>query len=184
MERFASWLFLKAMRESLSVRLLLVLTTVFTLHYSICCQNLIITQGSFSSSFGEETFGQNLLTYRINYLFSSSANSSDNIIYPGILQPEENEDELPLFIPNGFSPNGDNINDTWTIEDIIKFQDYRVKVINKSGGIMYNEQSPNSIIWDGTFNGSIVASSDYYYVVNIESINKTYTGSLTVKSDE
>lgn len=172
------------MKNSLSVRLLIVLTTAFFLHYSSYCQNRIITQGACSSSFGEESFGQNFLTYRINYLFSSSSNFSENIIYPGILQPEENEAELPLFIPNGFSPNGDNINDTWTIEDIVKFQNYSVKVINKSGGIIYSEQSPNSIIWDGTFNGSIIASSDYYYVVNIESINKTYTGSLTVKSNE
>ena len=140
------------------------------------CQN-ILTQSTFSSTFNDEKIGLDNFTYRLNFLLSNTTNSSNNKIFPGILQTEEFV-EMPLFIPNGFSPNEDNLNDSWVIDVMDKTQNYKVTVFNKWGGILYAEEYPNIINWDGMFNGSLVPRSDYYFV--FVSGNQTYSGALTV----
>ena len=140
------------------------------------CQNTL-TQSAFSSTFNDEKIGLDNFTYRLNFLLSNTTNSSNNKIFPGILQTE-NIVEMALFIPNGFSPNEDNLNDSWVIDILDKTQNYKVTVFNKWGGILYEEEYPNIINWDGMFNGSLVPRSDYYFV--FESGNQTYSGALTV----
>lgn len=140
------------------------------------CQNTL-SQSTFSSTYNDEKIGLDNFSYRLNFLLSNSEYGSDNKIFPGVLQTEKSI-EIPFFIPNGFSPNEDNLNDTWVIDVSDEMQNYKVTVFNKWGGILYAEEYPNSINWDGKFNGSLVQRSDYYFV--FESQNQTYTGSLTV----
>lgn len=89
-------------------------------------------------------------------------------------------DEVSLFIPTGISPNSDGVNDFWAIQGIETINDYQIKVLNRWGQVLFsakNQYEP----WDGTFNGKLVPTSDYYYIIEISSINKVYTGTLTVK---
>jgi len=70
-----------------------------------------------------------------------------------------------LFIPNGFSPNGDGINDFWTINggDI----DLEVKIANRWGEILYKQEGTN-IKWDGIYKGEIVQDTYLIYWINIK----------------
>jgi gliding motility-associated-like protein len=90
------------------------------------------------------------------------------------------DNEISLFIPTGISPNADNVNDTWDIQGIESINEYQVKILNRWGQVLYYSEN-NYVPWDGMYNGVIVPTSDYYYIVEILSINKVYTGTLTVK---
>ena len=90
------------------------------------------------------------------------------------------DNEISIFIPTGISPNADGVNDTWDIQGIETINEYQVKILNRWGQILYSSKN-NFVPWDGMYNGNIVPTSDYYYIVEISSINKVYTGTLTVK---
>ena len=90
------------------------------------------------------------------------------------------DNEIFIFIPTGISPNSDGVNDTWEIQGISSAENYSVKILNRWGNTLYsssNEYTP----WDGIYNGSRVPTSDYYYIIELYSLNKVYTGTLTVR---
>ena len=90
------------------------------------------------------------------------------------------DNEISLFIPTGISPNSDGINDTWDIQGIESIDEYQVKILNRWGQVLYSSEN-NYTPWDGMYNGKIVPTSDYYYILEVVSVNKVYTGTLTVK---
>jgi len=73
-------------------------------------------------------------------------------------------DDFPSF----FTPNGDGINDFWQfikpdeISDILEVVDGKISIFNRYG-ILLVEIDPKSRGWDGSFNGSPLPSSDYWY---------------------
>ncbi len=69
-----------------------------------------------------------------------------------------------LSIPNAFTPNGDGVNDEWIIENIEAFPESLVMVYNRWGQKLY-EGYHGADPWDGTFNGTIVPTGPYIYVV-------------------
>ncbi len=71
-----------------------------------------------------------------------------------------------VIIPNIFTPNGDNTNDTWGIEfkhpEIVK--DFKLSVFNRWGVKLYEADKPNAK-WDGrSLSGEVVPTGTYYYV--------------------
>ena len=66
---------------------------------------------------------------------------------------------------------------SWRINSL---KDFQVKILNRWGNVLYssiNEYVP----WDAIYNGARVPTSDYYYVIELFSLNKVYTGTLTVR---
>lgn len=87
----------------------------------------------------------------------------------------------PCFsIPNGFSPNGDGINDTWEIPGINNYPSAQVTVLNRWGQEMLNTNNYTTP-WDGSFKGGLLPTSDYYYIINLNDGSKALTGTLTIK---
>ncbi len=84
-----------------------------------------------------------------------------------------------IIIPDGFSPNGDNINDTFDIVDIREiYPNFKIEFYNRYGNILYkgNANTPN---WDGTSNkggiqlGSGVAPVGvYFYILEFNDGNR------------
>lgn len=79
-------------------------------------------------------------------------------------------DEIPLFIPSGFSPNGDGINDEFEILGLHKFPDHQLVVLNRWGDIVF-ESAPYLNDWHGQtpnakirFAGDEVVDGTYFYV--------------------
>jgi len=90
-------------------------------------------------------------------------------------------DFIALRIPDFFTPNGDGINDYWQIEGIRQFQnDVKIIYIFDRYGKLIFESSPQLIGWDGTYNGRLVPSQDYWYKIELNS-GKSITGHLTLK---
>lgn len=88
-------------------------------------------------------------------------------------------DDYSLMIPDGFSPNGDGVNDTFRIPNIeFLFPNYTIEIFNRYGNLMYkgNRNTPN---WDGTSNQSgtningIAPNGVYFYIVNFNKDGKS-----------
>ncbi len=87
------------------------------------------------------------------------------------------ENEQCFNIPNLFSPNGDNYNDSWTIR-VPKDYTYEVFIYNPLGQIIY-QGTDSDPYWDGTGPNGPVVNGDYYYAMVINSTEKIY-GYVTV----
>ncbi|MDQ7960161.1 gliding motility-associated C-terminal domain-containing protein [Flavobacterium lindanitolerans] len=120
---------------------------------------------------------QDGMTY---YGFDSSATTgciSENALAVTVSLSHCGEDEYELMIPDGFSPNGDGINDTFNIPNIeFLFPDFTLEIYNRYGNVMYkgNRNTPD---WDGRSNQSTVIdgvapNGVYFYIVNFNKGNK------------
>lgn len=90
-----------------------------------------------------------------------------------------NPDEC-LDIPNTFTPNGDNYNDTWVIGNIDLYPNATVKVFNKWGNEIYSTSGTYEP-WDGTHHANPLPSDVYYYIIILGNPeDNQYTGTITI----
>nr|WP_315202374.1 gliding motility-associated C-terminal domain-containing protein [uncultured Flavobacterium sp.] len=81
-----------------------------------------------------------------------------------------------LTIPDGFSPNGDGINDTFKILDIeYLFPNFSLEIFNRYGNIMF-KGNINKPDWDGKNSNSSFINGDagtgvYFYIINYNKDN-------------
>ncbi|MFY0254426.1 PKD domain-containing protein [Chitinophaga sp. 30R24] len=85
----------------------------------------------------------------------------------------------PVTPPNAFSPNGDNINDTWIIRNLSDYADCTVEVFNRYGERIYRSAGYN-VPWDGRFKGNILPMATYYYVIRLRTGLAPLTGYVTI----
>ena len=76
----------------------------------------------------------------------------------GTSEPQE---FLVVGYPKFFTPNADGTNDTWNIQGLETLSDPSVLVFDRYGKLIA-QLNPNSD-WDGTFNGSPLPASDYWF---------------------
>ena len=77
------------------------------------------------------------------------------------------EQDIPVYVPNVFTPNGDGINDVWQIiTNSDCWLSWDVKIFNRWGNMIYEMNSPDQV-WDGTVIGSDRIVSDGVYVCRI-----------------
>jgi gliding motility-associated-like protein len=72
-----------------------------------------------------------------------------------------------LYVPNAFTPNGDGKNDRWFIETLQAYPGAVVKVFNRYGQKLFDNNGKN-IWWDGTFKGEPQASGAYVYLIDLK----------------
>jgi gliding motility-associated-like protein len=84
-----------------------------------------------------------------------------------------------LFIPNWFTPNGNNQEDAWRIEGF-EYENLRLKVFNVMGQLVYTTESSTYIPWDGNYNGSPLPEGDYYYLIESIVNDSKYSGYVTI----
>jgi len=90
-----------------------------------------------------------------------------------------NNDEC-LNIPNTFTPNNDNYNDTWIVGNIDLYPQAIVKVFNKWGNQVFSSDGSYSP-WDGTHRGVSLPSDVYYYIIVLSNQEENeYTGTVTI----
>ncbi len=79
---------------------------------------------------------------------------------------------LTLTIYKAFTPDGDNINDLWTIENIDNHPDNQVMVFDRWGGLIFSARGYNNenVVWDGRSNQSgqgPAPSGTYFYKIDL-----------------
>lgn len=115
----------------------------------------------------------------INYAYTIAGNipeytikltAKDNI---GCTSTSIKKIEVVPFIPNVFTPNGDEVNDLF-------MAGYEVQVLDRNGMMLYKGNTG----WNGTYKGKKVDNDTYYYYLNFTDVNKnvqTRKGFVTLK---
>ncbi|HQV35680.1 MAG TPA: gliding motility-associated C-terminal domain-containing protein, partial [Flavobacterium sp.] len=82
------------------------------------------------------------------------------------------KDCTDIIIPDGFSPNGDGINEIFVINNIrTLYPNFTLEIFNRYGNILYKGNA-NSLDWDGTSDKGIQIGGNklpvgvYFYVIN------------------
>lgn len=86
-------------------------------------------------------------------------------------------ENCPPFIPDGFSPNKDGINDVFEISGLYDiFENFNLKIYARYGNLIY-EGNNNIPPWDGTSTqgltntGKNLPTGTYYYILNLNDPN-------------
>ncbi|OOQ59484.1 gliding motility-associated C-terminal domain-containing protein [Mucilaginibacter pedocola] len=81
--------------------------------------------------------------------------------------------------PNTFTPNGDGVNDTWSIPALAGYPKCRVEIFNRYGTLVYNSVG-YAKAWEGKFNGAPLPVGSYYYIIYPDVKQQKISGSVTI----
>ncbi len=91
-----------------------------------------------------------------------------------------------LFIPEGFSPNGDGVNDYFVISNIERYPDAVLKIFNRWGDLVYKKINYDNS-WNGFSNTDFVRMGDelpegtYFYVFDSGKDEGSQTGYIVMR---
>jgi gliding motility-associated-like protein len=91
-----------------------------------------------------------------------------------------------LLVSEGFSPNGDGVNDTWYIRSIEGFRNNSVKIFDRWGILVYQRNQYDNIQgWDGRANigqesAKLLDEGTYYYILDLGNNKKPMSGYVTI----
>ncbi|QBZ99131.1 T9SS type B sorting domain-containing protein [Flavobacterium sangjuense] len=72
---------------------------------------------------------------------------------------------LVVNYPKYFTPNGDGYNDSWNIQDLSGQSSASIVIYDRYGKIL-TQIKPSNSGWDGTYNGRLMPSDDYWFSVS------------------
>jgi len=83
-------------------------------------------------------------------------------------------------VPNIFTPNGDNINDVWNLEDTFLYEDSEIKIYGKYGRLLFSSLG-YEVPWDGNNKkGNPVPEGVYFYAIQIGHGFDDIKGTVTI----
>ncbi|MEQ8705049.1 MAG: PKD domain-containing protein [Phaeodactylibacter sp.] len=89
------------------------------------------------------------------------------------LTPPEMESQDWMYVPNAFSPNGDNNNDTFrafTSDEVSGILDYRLQVFDRWGVKVFESTDPGNG-WDGIMNGALRNGGVFAWMIQARIVN-------------
>ena len=96
-----------------------------------------------------------------------------------VIQPTCDDEDV--FVPNMFTPNGDNFNDTWRIESNF-VDEFELVVYDRWGELVFESMDQN-VEWDGVFKNKDLEPDVYGYQLRVVCINGfefTKQGNVTI----
>ena len=114
--------------------------------------------------------GHRLYTYTVTALDGNGCQVSASVDLAVI--PEETP--APM---RSFSPNGDGVDDFWTIDNAEFNQECKLVIFDRRGRAIL-ETRPYNNDWDGTFNGNQLEQGVYYYVFICDDAARNSNGSI------
>lgn len=81
--------------------------------------------------------------------------------------------------PNSFTPNGDGVNDVWTIKYLESYPNATVEVFSRNGSRVYLSAGYKTP-FDGNYQNEQLPVGVYYYIINPRNGRKNVTGPLTI----
>ncbi|RED91505.1 Ig-like domain-containing protein, partial [Marinoscillum furvescens] len=130
--------------------------------------------------------GDQVSTDQFTYTIRDEEGNISNVATVTItIRPEEDE---PVEVPNAFTPDGDGVNDTWEIPDIVKYPNNMVKVFNRWGNKVAEIKGYNNTtrVWDATaevqyqLGNEKVPAGTYFYMIDLGDGKETLSGFVVV----
>ena len=133
--------------------------------------------GGYTFYFQGETFGsQNVFTVSRDMEITIMVEDSQGCVAT-LVMPFDFE-AMP-DLPDYFSPNGDNLNEEWFVNNADVFASLDVKIYDRYGRVVAELKEVKK--WDGTYNGSALPTGDYWYVVTVNGdASQRYVGHFTL----
>lgn len=69
-----------------------------------------------------------------------------------------------IFVPNAFTPNGDQLNDSFHLKGMYIFE-YEIQIFSRWGELLFESDNFRNS-WDGTYKGEAAQQDVYIYIVN------------------
>lgn len=152
----------------------------FDLEYDKCVNASLVTLVSFASGyhiynwqFGDGTSSSQPVvnhTYSQPGTYTITLTTTDTIC--GISTSSSQQvtvvryGEIDELFPNIFTPNNDNLNDSWQVIDTIspnQFSQFKVEVYNRWGQLVFESIDP-AFGWFGDYNGNELADGVYFWL--------------------
>jgi gliding motility-associated-like protein len=70
-----------------------------------------------------------------------------------------------LFVPNAFTPNGDNLNEIFPYKNEVIQPAYYITIFSRWGEKLFDSRKSNTTNWDGYYKGQKVPPTTYMYFV-------------------
>lgn len=125
-------------------------------------------------------FGMDSFTYVICDAFCTNVCDTATVVITV-------DGEVEVIIPNGISPNGDGMNETWSIQGIEQFPDNEVLIFNRWGDKVY-EAAPYTNDWSGQNNaggvkllGDDLVEGTYFYILKLSDEHDAVQGYIELK---
>jgi gliding motility-associated-like protein len=131
---------------------------------------------NYSSDFNPSHVYQNTGDYIISLISTNEFSCSDTLTK--ILSVTLNNN---IYIPTGFTPNGDNNNDIFKVRGN-NINAVEMHIYNQWGQKVWHAAN-NQDGWDGTMNGKMVANGNYAYAITVTLNNgkqEKYRGNISV----
>ncbi|MEO8149717.1 MAG: gliding motility-associated C-terminal domain-containing protein [Bacteroidia bacterium] len=116
-------------------------------------------------------------TYKIIFAVTNDQGCTDTTEYDLHIK-----DEYAFYIPNSFTPNGNGLNDYFSINGI-NFKSFEVQIYNRHGQLIHHSKNQNNA-WDGKDeNGQAVQEGVYAYRILVDEPTgkrHTYTGTVSL----
>jgi gliding motility-associated-like protein len=118
-------------------------------------------------------------TYPITLTVTTAEGCSDSITLEIEIVPD-----VILYVPNAFTPDDDEHNQTWGINiDGIDFENFQLVIYNRWGELIWESRDAKES-WDGTYNGRIVPIGTYIWKISFKEKDndgkRFFTGFLNV----
>ncbi|MEO7393560.1 MAG: gliding motility-associated C-terminal domain-containing protein [Chitinophagaceae bacterium] len=84
-----------------------------------------------------------------------------------------------IFVPTGFTPDGDGLNDTWNIPALGAFGNFDLSVFNRYGQLIFLNKDINRA-WDGKYNGLPQPSGVYIYIIKMKESGVLLKGTVQI----
>ena len=107
------------------------------------------------------------INYQSNSIFTNLIFGYYTVYVRDSLCGIDSANALVLNYPKYFTPNGDGYNDYWRINFSEYEPNMKITILDRFGKLITSFK-PDSVGWDGTYNGRQLPSTDYWFVVNRE----------------
>lgn len=105
-------------------------------------------------------------TYVVTVTDVNGCTSSDTVVVTVVLDCGD------IFIPNIFSPNGDNHNDKLKVYGSICIEEFHWSIYDRWGELVFESENPSDE-WDGTYKGKMLDPAVFAYKLTYRQIGQT-----------